>query len=214
MSGPASCYDWPALTAHRRDRLADEPAAWREALAHLDGCTDCRRAALAADPTLLFQSLAAREPRGSECIARQPRGSESTAHEPRGAFQELDEQAEVESALQAFTAMRAARRVAGLRGGLLRRAAGVGRWAAAAALAFVALSLENVGLPDNARATFRAFSDNPRGVVEPAAVTAALPAVSRLPLVEGINGRPEARIYHLGGDDLSVVMIVDESLDV
>jgi len=202
VSGPASCYDWPALTAHRRDRLADEPAAWREALAHLDGCADCRRAALAADPTLLFQSLAAR-------------GSESAAREPRGAFQELDEQAEVESALQAFTAMRAARRVAGLRAGLLRRAAGVGRWAAAAALAFVALSLENVGLPDNARATFRAFSDNPRGVVEhAAAVTAALPAVSRLPLVEGINGRPEARIYHLGGDDLSVVMIVDESLDV
>ena len=33
------------------------------------------------------------------------------------------------------------------------------------------------------------------------------------PLIEAID-RPQARIYQLGEDDLSVVMIVDESLDV
>jgi hypothetical protein len=35
-----------------------------------------------------------------------------------------------------------------------------------------------------------------------------------LPVVDGVHGRPEARIYHLDGDDMAVVMIVDESLDV
>ncbi len=40
----------------------------------------------------------------------------------------------------------------------------------------------------------------------------SLPAGSA-PLVESLD-RPLARVYHLGGEDLSVVMIVDETLDV
>ncbi len=187
MSLPVGCFDWPALAAHRRERHGrdtEEPAAWQEALAHLDGCADCRRAALAADPTLLFRRLAA-----------------------PAAAAAFDERAEVEAALVAVSALRSVRRVAGSGAPLPRRAAGLVRWAAAAALALVALSLGDRGLP-GAGDPSPALSGSSPGV-------AAIHAVAPLPLVDGVHGRPEARIYHLdGGDDMAVVMIVDESLDV
>lgn len=47
--------------------------------------------------------------------------------------------------------------------------------------------------------------------VPSAAVAAAEP--ESLPLVEGTD-HPDARVYELGGRDLAVVMIVDQSLDV
>ena len=40
-----------------------------------------------------------------------------------------------------------------------------------------------------------------------------IPYVENLPVVETID-RPEARIYQLADDELSMVMIVDETLDV
>ena len=175
----AACPDWTALAAHRRDRDGAEPAAWGEAQAHLDGCPDCRRAAPAADPTLLFRRLARLEA-------------------------PLDERAEVEAVLQGVTALRAARRVAA-RSGHGRSWA---RWAAAAVLAFLALSMDNEGLPRALRSAGGA----------PSFAAAAVPAaIGRLPLLDGIEGpdaRSDARIYHLEGENLSVVMIVDESLDV
>jgi len=178
----AACPDWTALAAHRRDRDGAEPAAWGEALAHLDGCPACRRAAPAADPTLLFRRLARVEA-------------------------PLDERAEVEAVLQGVTALRAARRVAA-RSGHGRSWA---RWAAAAVLAFLALSMDNEGLPRALRSAGGAPS------LTAAAAPAAIGAMGRLPLLDGIEGpdaRSNARIYHFEGEDLSVVMIVDESLDV
>ncbi len=173
----AACPDWTALAAHRRDRDGAEPAAWGEALAHLDGCPACRRAAPAADPTLLFRRLARVEA-------------------------PLDERAEVEAVLQGVTALRAARRVAQRSG----RGRSWARWAAAAVLAFLALSMDNEGLP---RALHTAGSRSLAAAAVPA-------AMGRLPLLDGIEGpaRAGARIYQLEGEDLSVVMIVDESLDV
>jgi hypothetical protein len=51
-----ACFDWARLTVHRRRRDdAVEPEGWSEALAHLPTCAACRRAAVAADPTLVFQ---------------------------------------------------------------------------------------------------------------------------------------------------------------
>jgi hypothetical protein len=178
VSAPLACPDWTALAAHRRERDGAEPAAWGEALAHLDGCAACRRAAPAVDPTLLFRRLVA---------APLP----------------LDERAEVEAVLQGVTALRAARRVAQRSG----RGRSWARWAAAAVLAFLALSMDNEGLP-------RALHTAGRAPLAAAAVPAAL---GRLPLLDGIEGpaaRAGARIYQLEGEDLSVVMIVDESLDV
>jgi hypothetical protein len=42
---------------------------------------------------------------------------------------------------------------------------------------------------------------------------AALRVVPAAPALDGLD-RPQARVYEWGGDDLSVVMVVDESLDV
>jgi hypothetical protein len=168
-----ACPDWRALAAHRFARDGEEPAGWADALAHLDECPACRRDAPAADPTLLFRRLA--DPAASD---RAPG---------------FDERAEVEAAIQAVSALRAARRVTGRRG--LGRAAGWGRWAAAAVLALLALSLENQGVPGGA-----AF-------VEEIAGPAALPSAG------GVD-QPDARVYHLASEGMSVVMIVDESLDV
>lgn len=58
-----------------------------------------------------------------------------------------------------------------------------------------------------------------RGVDSPdlARLTATVPVVRLAPpsasALEGLD-RPQARVYEWGGDDLSVVMVVDESLDV
>jgi hypothetical protein len=52
-----SCPDWNALAFWRQDPEGQEPAAWQEALVHLDACGLCRAAALAADPTLVFHRL-------------------------------------------------------------------------------------------------------------------------------------------------------------
>ena len=43
--------------------------------------------------------------------------------------------------------------------------------------------------------------------------SAPIPYVENLPVVEAVD-RPEARIYQLADDELSIVMIVDETLDV
>lgn len=58
-----SCPAWDRLAVERpasADSVdAREPEGWREALEHLDGCDECRSAALAADPVLLFRRLPA-----------------------------------------------------------------------------------------------------------------------------------------------------------
>jgi hypothetical protein len=110
----SGCPDWTALTAHRRERRGEEPAAWREALEHLEACPRCRPKALAADPTLMFRRLAKVEPLPA----------------PEAA-------AEVEAVRQAVAAMRTAK-------GAARRSrwrGGWGRAAAAAVLAIASLSL-------------------------------------------------------------------------
>jgi len=201
-----SCPDWKVLATWRETPQAEEPAEWREALGHLDhGCPHCRRAALAADPTLVFRRLVA-------------------VPEPTPA----QEASDVESMRRAVAAMRAASRVEAVdrHGRSARRIETLSwkRWAAAAALAVAALSMPG----DDARlhrepaarllsvatmATPAVLSaDGPEAVALPAA---AFPVASTedLPTVEGVN-RPGARVYHMDGEGMSVVMIVDETLDV
>jgi hypothetical protein len=50
------CPDWEAL-AQQRARSPLDPPGWDEAVHHLDGCSRCRPAALASDPTLVFRRL-------------------------------------------------------------------------------------------------------------------------------------------------------------
>jgi len=189
-----SCPDWRALAAHRIDALGretDEPAGWSEALAHLDGCPACRRAALEADPTLLFRRLPALPP-------------------PVLDLTPAALAAEVETVRLAVAGMRTARRLAPPRErSLLRRSR---HWGAAAGLAIAALSL---GATPSLRPSVHGIGGIAARTVRLPAPPAAVRLVSeRVPMVEELN-RPAARVYQMdGGENLSVVMIVDERLDV
>ena len=192
----AGCPDWRALAAHRIDAIgrdSDEPAGWTEALAHLDGCPDCRRAALTADPTLLFRRLPALPP-------------------PVLDLSPAAEAAEVERVRLAVAGMRTARRLAPPpeRSLLLRRSR---HWGAAAGLAIAALSLGATPALRPAPHGIAALTA-PRTVRLPAPPAAIRLVSDRVPMVEELN-RPAARVYQMdGGENLSVVMIVDERLDV
>jgi len=180
-----SCPDWTLLTAWREERNGVEPAGWSEALAHFDGgCQLCRKAALKSDPTLVFRRL---------------------AQVPAVTMTEAQERAEIDSVRQAVAAMRAASRLESVE--VRRRGfAGWKRWSAAAALAFVALTV-----PSDTRRTAQLA-----GLVEePPAVSAAVEAADRpsAPVLEGGVDRPGARVYHMGDEELAVVMVFDESFD-
>jgi hypothetical protein len=196
MSGRTeSCPDWTSLVAlkERAERAEEtaEPAAWAAALAHLDACPRCRRQAVAADPLLVFRRLP---------------GVELTA---------AGEDAEAESMIQAVAAMRTAERLESR-----HRFAGWRRWAAAAVLALVSLSVGRDRSPRLAPAPelLPAFS------LPATAVPAANDAINTGPVNNGPanNGAAtlerlddsDARVYQLNGKDLSVFMIVDKKLDV
>ena len=192
-TGIGPCPDWRTLTAHRHAREALEPAGWPEALAHLDGCPACRRAALAADPTLAFRCLPGLPALPAESEAR-----------------------EIESMRQGVAALCAARRLEAPR----ERGAWK-QWAAAAGLAAAALCLGSApGLP-HAPAVPAPSVPALAGARSAAAVVPLAPTprfasepVPMPPMVEELN-RPAARVYQMdGGKNLSVVMIVDERFDV
>jgi hypothetical protein len=105
-----------------------------------------------------------------------------------------EERSEVEAMRQAVAAMRTAERLDSR-----RRFAGWRRWAAAAALVVASLS---VGRDRARRAENAALAPAP-------SVPASIPTAT----LEEMD-RPEARVYHMSGEGVSVFMIVDESLDV
>jgi hypothetical protein len=115
---------------------------------------------------------------------------------------EIAETGEIEAMRERVAALRTMRAMR-LPGHVGRGARPTGwRWAAAALLAGVALA-QGVRSP---------LAD-PLAKARPAEQSAAVPAELALqPVVEEL-GRPEARVYQFAGDDLSVVMIVDETLD-
>lgn len=180
-----SCPDWRALSA-----ISDRHDGWDDAVAHFDGgCQRCRRDALASDPTLVFRRLRPVE------------------------MSPAQESSEVDAVRQAVAAMRTASRVDSIES---RSRHGVSwkRWAAAACLALAALSIPG----DNVLRLVTSAAPAPPAAVPAAlrAASAVLPAALNgddLPTVEGVN-RPGARVYHMDGEGMSVVMIVDESLDV
>jgi hypothetical protein len=181
----ARCAQWPrleALVAARLERLDDAEALLSAAaLAHLEECGECRRAALALDPTLALLPLVERETAADD---------------------------EVESMLRAVETLRrspAAR----------RRAPAVSTgWRTAAAIVLAAGALyqlpargPRIAARPSADAVLESLASRP---VDNELVRAEF---SGQPVLEDLD-RPDARVYQLGGDDVSVVMIVDETLDV
>jgi hypothetical protein len=199
----SACPNWRELLKGRFERPAatTEPEGLALALAHFDACPACRREACRIDPTLIFRRL------------------------PAAA---LDFDVEAERMRLAVAGMRASERVeirhaTALGRPLGRRLRGHGaRWALAAGLAAASLVLGGRGgrsdlaggsAPQlDGRATSAALS-----AVSGASVPARLDPLAAPVAVESAVedlGRPDARIYQLDGERLSVVMIVDEKLDV
>lgn len=196
-----TCPDWTRLTAHR---LADPataaarvPEAWGAALDHLDGCPECRRRALAADPTLLFRSLP---------------------------DWKTDAESEVDAIRSGVAALRRAHRITprseaepaaprAAAGGAARSTGERNGWRAAAAAALAAALLSA------SPAVRQTDGDAPRAGVVPRATGAgqAVPVAylddSTLSTVDDIE-HPTASVYHFDDEEVAVVMVVDAGLDV
>lgn len=185
----ARCAQWPRLeelVAARLERRDDAEAMLSApALGHLEDCGECRRAALALDPTLALRPLV--EPEVSGTMAADD---------------------EVESMLRAVETLRRApaRRP--------RSALVSAGWRSAAAILLVAGALyqlpargPRIAANPPADAQLEALASRP---VDNEVVRAEF---SGQPVLEDLD-RPGARVYQLGGGDVSVVMIVDETLDV
>jgi hypothetical protein len=183
-----SCPDW-RLLAEQKD-----PDGWDAAVAHFDsGCRLCRRDALTAEPTLVFRPL-----RTMSTMEMSP----------------AQEASEVDAVRQAVAAMRTASRVSSI-GHRARHAMGWKRWVAAAALAVAALSMsaDNAAYRKDNRQDSPQGHSNQRAAIRGPVMPAAYAGGADLPTSQGVD-RPGARVYHMDGDGLSVVMIVDESFDV
>ncbi len=157
--------------------------------AHLDTCDDCRREAVAVDPSLLFGLRAAAPETGT--------GDE------------------IEAMQQAVTTMRRAARVEGRpEGGKSGLDRVWTRWAAAAILTVAGLTYGGLGLDGWDR---RSGVQTPEATSPREARVESLPGVkaAHVPVFEGLD-RPEARVYDWTNEDsdVAVLMIVDENLDV
>lgn len=84
-----------------------------------------------------------------------------------------------------------------------------GRFAAAAAAIFLLVLLPNL----TPRQAAPPLTDSPRLASEFVAAPGSIVGDLSAPVIEPLD-LPLARIYQLGEEDLSVVMVVDESLDV
>ena len=191
---------WDRALAHRFDPQASEPADWPTLESHLETCADCRRRAVAVDPSLLF-SLRPPEPPASQA------GPRNEAAAMIEAVATMRRTARVERHAEENRTW--ARRLGHARWT---------RWVAAAAVAVAALSYGALGMGGLS-------ADDPAGGavrVEAPAPSPHLPeilqrveAARSVPVFEGLN-RPEARVYEWMSEDsdVAVLMIVDENLDV
>lgn len=178
-----TCPDWRQLLAHRFDPALATPARWTAAQAHLEDCAECRRQALAIDPTLAFRGAAAwtSTPGESAAIIQAVHTLRRTG--------ELEHRAEQGRAPSPGA-----------------RSREHGPLAAAALFALI-LAFQPATTSRNRNESTTLLLERP--------AAAALQRASRPeePAIEGID-RPGARVYEWGAEDLSVVMVVDESLDV
>jgi hypothetical protein len=166
--------------------------------------TGPERAALAADPTLVFRGL------------------------PPLELSPAEEAAEIESVRRAVAAMRAGRRLERSGRHWHRYAAAAVLTVGSLALGVdhasrpdARLRPETTGTPENTAVAGQGASRVLGAIVPASALAPAAPAPEVFPgepgeadgAMEGLN-RPKARVYQLHGRHLQVVMIVDEKLDV
>jgi hypothetical protein len=218
-------------------------ARWREALRHLDsGCPHCRQQALAADPTLIFRRLPAPELGPAQeaeevAAARLAVAAMRTASRLEG--RDARESGSAGAGVRSSSA--GLRSLPALYTRYARQPVHAARWALAAGLTAMALIFGSghgwhtaapvtaagaasplstsaadrladtagaMAIPAGARALTATDMMSGRAAAAPG----VLPASSR-PSIEGLS-RPEARVYQLDSPHMSVVMIVDDKLDV
>ncbi len=179
-----NCSAWRRLMQRFRDDARLDDRERRGLVEHFTGCSSCRHEGLAVDPTLLFLGASPLE----------------------------FERSEVTSIRQTVQSMRRARELE-LAG--LRPRGRVGR-AAAAVILLSALFLLPGGGEKRLEAPSRARDGEPRSGDPLHSVPEDLARISvwdSPSIIENLD-RPNARIYQLTEKDLSVVMIVDETLDL
>ncbi len=212
-----SCPDWRGLDPASHDAAAEA------ALRHLDsGCQRCWQEALALDPTLIFRRLPVPE------------------LGPAAEAAEVDAARRAVAAMRTASRLDHRDRRPAAGGAGTASSSQLARWTLAAGLTAMALlfgashgwhghagNTARQGVSSPAAAALLPPGSNPDlppaalgapvafGYAAPARFAAApetLPASSRAS-IEGLS-RPEARVYQLDGPHMSVVMIVDDKLDV
>lgn len=181
-----TCPDWQSLVAARDAEPAVDPPTWAEARRHAAGCDRCRRAALAADPLLLF--------------ARLPEATVTPA-------ELADMQSAVAALVRAGRVGHAAAIGHRVHPPADSRRAAAARFAAALGVCSL-LALSGAPRPQPPTLDTLAAGGDLAGLG-----MAADDAASMGSVVEELD-RPGARIYELPQSDMAVVMIVDASLDV
>jgi hypothetical protein len=199
MSTSAICPDWPALVA-RRDG-GDEPPEWRDALVHLDACGDCRDAALAADPTLVFRRL--------RHAAVEPAADVDSMRQAVAALRRASRVTAVEAGVEPVSARRRAvgHRLRQAAAALLLAAAGFGAW-------FVGQDQPGYPAAQSAVAASVAEPWSASPVTTAARAPRSAEELASRPVFEGLSTPRTADVYQLGEEDLLVVMVVDETLDI
>ncbi len=179
-----TCGQWQQWTAESLPFWELEPPARETRSKHLCQCFECRRRALEDDPTLMFIEL--------------PKVEVSDA--------------EVDEILATVGTLRRAR---ALEKGASPQRGHLGRMLAAAALLTALLLVPgHTGPSRHGSVSRHDIGSGEPARQSPTAEGLFLTTGTESPsLIENLN-RPEARIYQLTEHDLSVVMIVDESLDL
>ena len=187
-----TCPDWRQLAA-ARDTSPDEPAGWEDALRHLDDCAACRRAAVEADPLLAFRRLPAPTFAADEVEAMRLRVAAL-----RGAARVAPPSAAPAAGFRAAAGGRLVRSLRPLRALPLRQLA-------AAVLVLAAVLAGGNGARHQSAAS-KAVALVPAGAPLDAALASE-------PVLDELD-QPFDHVVQWNGDDLSVVLVVDERLGV
>lgn len=198
--------DWERLVA-RRDAAGRDPSGWHEAVAHMDGCEACRRAALAADPTLVFRRLPAPAVDAADADAMR-RAVASLRRANR--VSPVDAAAGVGESSLSDRLRRLPAALRHLAATLLLVAAGTG-----------ALLLAGVDLPDGGGHAVPTAAETRPAVPGTGADGLWRHGAPQRPadapqqqVFEGLSAPRAADVYQTGEGDMTVVMVVDETLDI
>jgi len=201
-----SCPRWDRLVAFRyAGPDAREPEGWQEALEHLDTCSECREAAVAADPALAFRRLP-EVSLGADELRSLRSGVDALRRARRV------DAAGLGHAWAGPRSSRWSRGVHRLTRGVRGIAPTVGRLAAAALLAGALLSTAPDGLSIGPGADAGA-QPTPQALLAQAGPWSPSPAADSV-LAEDDIESPTASVYHLSDDEIGITMVVDPGLDV